>query len=277
MENLKELGMKRLILTGILVLATGFSGLMAQKQNNKKKKGEDAQQAAQPTGPQAKSKAEALAIQALGQAQDPDAVIKAAEDLLSQFADTQFKDVAILMEARAYQQKGDPAKAQIYAERALEANPQSYQANMLIGNLLAAHTGEHDFDRDEKLAKAEKCLNESIAGVNSAAKPSSQIADADWEALKKQTVAEAHNGLGLVALDKKNYENAIKEFQTAAEMDPQPAYLVRQASATVSAGKFDDAIALCEKIMADQQAPTQVRQLAQAVRSQAMKSKAAKQ
>jgi tetratricopeptide (TPR) repeat protein len=265
--------MKRLILTGILVLATGFSGLMAQKQQ--KKKGDDKQE--QVTGPQAKSKAEGLAVQALGQAQDPDSIIKAAEELVTKFADTQFKEIAILMEARAYQQKGDPAKAQIYAERALETNPNSYQANMLLGNVLAAHTGEHDFDRDEKLAKAEKCLNSSIAEINTAAKPSSQVSDQDWDATKKQMIAEAHNGLGLVALDKKNYENAVKEFQTAADMDPQPAYLVRLASSQSSAGKYDEAMAVCDKIMADQQAPQQVRQLAQAVRAAAAKNKAAKQ
>jgi lipopolysaccharide biosynthesis regulator YciM len=144
--------MKRLILTGILVLATGFSGLMAQK--NKKGKTDDAQTAQQPSGPRVKSQAEAQAVQALGQAQDADTVIKAAEDLLTRFADTDFKDVALLMEARAYQAKKDDAKAQIFAERALEANPKSYQTTMLLGELLAAHIGEHFFDRDDKLTRA---------------------------------------------------------------------------------------------------------------------------
>ena len=64
-----------------------------------------------------KSQAEAEAVQALGRAADPDATIAAAENLLAKFADTEFKDLALLMEANAYQQKGDPAKAQIFAER----------------------------------------------------------------------------------------------------------------------------------------------------------------
>jgi len=263
--------MKRLILTGILVLATGFSGLMAQK--NKKGKTDDAQTAPQPSGPRVKSQAEAQAVQALGQAQDADTVIKAAEDLLTRFADTDFKDVALLMEARAYQAKKDDAKAQIFAERALEANPKSYQTTMLLGELLAAHIGEHDFDRDDKLTRAEKYLNDSIAAVTAAAKPNATLPDAQWEEIKKAAVAEGHNALGVLALDRKNYDAAIKEFQTAIANDPQGAYMVRLASSEVQAGKLDDAIALCDKLMADQQNPTQVRQVAQAVRSQALTKK----
>jgi tetratricopeptide (TPR) repeat protein len=263
--------MKRLILTGILVLATGFSGLMAQK--NKKGKTDDAQTAQQPSGPRVKSQAEAQAVQALGQAQDADTVIKAAEDLLTRFADTDFKDVALLMEARAYQAKKDDAKAQIFAERALEANPKSYQTTMLLGELLAAHIGEHDFDRDDKLTRAEKYLNDSIAAVTAAAKPNASLPDAQWEEIKKAAIAEGHNALGVLALDRKNYDAAIKEFQTAIASDPQGAYMVRLASSEVQAGKLDDAIALCDKLMADQQNPTQVRQVAQAVRSQALTKK----
>jgi tetratricopeptide (TPR) repeat protein len=263
--------MKRLILTGILVLATGFSGLIA-----KKKDSDTSQQAAQQQqtpGPHVKSQAEAEAVQALGRATDPDATIAAAENLLSKFADTEFKDLALLMEARAYQTKGDSAKAQIFAERCIDANPKNYQGTMMLGELLAAHTGEHDFDRDEKLQKAEKYLNDSIVAVGTATKPNPALPDAEWDNAKKQMVAEAHNGLGLVALDRKNYDAAMKEFETAFTNDPQPAYQVRMASAEVSAGKFDDAIAVCDKIMAQQQLAPQIRQVAQALRSQALSKK----
>ena len=63
--------MNRLIVGGILALVTGTSGLMAQKQ------------------PTPKSQKEVEALQAMFNAQDPDTRIKAAEDLLTKFADTQ--------------------------------------------------------------------------------------------------------------------------------------------------------------------------------------------
>ena len=86
---------------------------------------------------------------------------------------------------------------------------------MMLGELLAAHTGEHDFDRDEKLQKADKYLNDAIAAAGAAPKPNPVVTDAEWDVAKKQMIGEGHNGLGMVAMDRKNYDAAIKEFQTA--------------------------------------------------------------
>jgi tetratricopeptide (TPR) repeat protein len=271
--------MKRLILTGILALATGFTALMAQPQ----KKGDAPAQAAppaqpagqaKPTGPAPKSAAEAQALQGLMAAQgNPDAVIKAGDDLLTKFADTDFKELALLTIANAYQQKGDNDKAQIYAERILEVNPKSFQAQLLIGELLAGRTRENDLDKEEKLAKAEKNLNAAIANVNAASKPNPQLTDAQWEEGKKYVAAQAHNGLGMVALVRKKYDVAINEFKTAAETDAQPAYMVRLASAYESAGKHDEAIATVDKVLADPQLHPQIKQVATNIKNVATNNK----
>ena len=88
--------------------------------------------------PGTKSAGESQALMALIQAQgNPDATIKAADDLLTKYADTTFKETALLEEANAYQQKGDDDKAQIYGERVLEANPKSFQAELMLGEMLA--------------------------------------------------------------------------------------------------------------------------------------------
>ena len=76
-------------------------------------------------------------IQAQG---NPDATIKAADDLLTKYADTTFKETALLQEANAYQQKGDADKAQIYGERVLEVNPKNFQAQLMLGELLGQPT-----------------------------------------------------------------------------------------------------------------------------------------
>src|SRR4051795_2945194 len=70
--------------------------------------------------PKVKTKAEGQAIQALQQAQqsgDPDAIIKACDELLTKFADTDFKAYTLGVEATAYEQKQDHAKAIVYAEQ----------------------------------------------------------------------------------------------------------------------------------------------------------------
>ena len=253
--------MKRMILTGALALAAGVSSLMAQ--------------AAPPKAPAPKSKEELAALQALINARtSPDATIKAAEDLLTKFADTGFKDVALFSEAQAYQQKRDAGKAQVYAERALEANPRNFQATLMLAELLAQNTRENDLDKEEKLGRSEKYANETIQLVKAAAKPNPQIPDQQWEDAKKDLTAGAHNALGLAALVRKKYDVAAAEFKTAADgsSTPEPTFLVREASALQLGGKNDEAIAICDKVMADSSILAQIRQVSQAIRATAIKA-----
>jgi tetratricopeptide (TPR) repeat protein len=228
--------------------------------------------------PGAKSPGESQAVIELIKSQgNPDATIKAGEELLTKYADTVFKENALLAIASAYQQKGDADRAIIYAERILtEANPKSFQAQLLLGELLAGRTRENDLDKEEKLTKAEKALNDAIANVNAAAKPNPQLTDEQWAEGKKFVTAQAHNGLGMAALVRKKYDVAITEFKTAADTDPQPAYLVRLASAYESAGKHDEAIATVDKVLADPQLHPQIKAVATNIKNAATANKGKK-
>jgi tetratricopeptide (TPR) repeat protein len=258
--------MKRMILTGTLALATGLTSLLAQQPAQQGQ----AAPAAQPKGPAPKSKGEMDAVMALQQAQgNPDATIKAAEDLLTKYADTDFKELALLLEATAYQQKGDYTKAQIVGDRCLEVNPKNFQMTLMMGEILAQHTRENDLDKEEKLTKAEKYLNGTIDNLKTAQKPNPQLSDAQWEEGKKYITAEAHNGLGLVGLARKKYDVAATEFKAAIDLDPQPAYQVRLASAYQSAGKNTEAIAICDKLLTDPQLHPAIKQVAQSVKAAA--------
>jgi len=256
--------MNRTIITGLLALAAGMLSLMAQQKGMVKG---------------AKSQGESDAVMALMQqanANNPDGVIKAADDLTTKYSDTNFKEIALYLEATAYQRKHDVEKAQIYAERVLDMNPKHYNAELLIGEILATTTRENDLDKEEKLTRAEKLLNDSIANVQAATKPNPQLTDAQWDEGKKQLTAEAHNDLGLVALDRKKYDAAITEFKTAQEMDPQPAYQVRLASALQSAGKNEEAIAICDKLLADPNLHPMIKNVAENVKKAATAASAAK-
>lgn len=256
--------MKRTILAGVIAIAAltaGASSLRAQKAPATK-------------SPAPKSQKELDAVKALFAASQvgPDQTIAAAEAVITGFADTEFKEIALFFEARSYQQKGDTVKAQVYGERVLEINPKNYQTTLLLGEVIARTTRENDLDKEEKLAKAEKYLKDSIENVKAATKPNPQTPDKDWDDAKQQMTAEAHSGLGLCALTRKKFDVASAEFKTAGDLDPQPAYLVQQASAMQSLGKNDEAITICDKLLADAQLHPQIRQVAQNVRAAAIKA-----
>ena len=248
--------MRRNFLTGVLVMAAAVSGLMAQMKP--------------------KSNAEAEAVRALFTAQssqNPDATVKAAEELLGKFADTEYKEVALLIEADAYQQKGDFASAEITDQRVLEAYPKNPQAAMQFGELIVQHVHENDLDKEEQLSKAEKSLNQALANIDT--KPFAAMPDDKWNENKKYTRAQIQNDLGLVAMTRKNYDAAIADFKLALEGDLQPAYQVRLAVAYQASGKNDEAIALADKVLADPQLHPTIKQLAQAVKAKATQAKAA--
>jgi len=260
-----------MILTGMLALGAGVAALMAQ-------------QAAAPAapaakGPQPKSKGEQDAVMAMftaQQSQNWDGVIQGAETLLTKYTDSDFKELATYLEAASYQQKGDWIKAQIFAEKVLEINPKNIQATLMVGELIAQHTRENDLDREEKLAKAEKQLNATIENVKTGGKPNPQITDAQWAESQKFVTAEAQNDLGLCELTRKNYDKAAAYFRQAVDGDPQPAYSVRLASALQSGGKNDEAIAICDKLLADPQLHPQIKAVAVNVKNAATQAKGGK-
>jgi len=264
--------MKRTIFTGILALATGFSCLTAQPapQAAPAKQG----QPAQPKGPTPKSEAEQKAVVELftaAQAQNQDGIIKAADDLTSKFADTDFKELALMLESQAYKAKGDTDKAQIFGERVLEINPKSFQTTLMLGEILVTHTRENDLDKEEKLSKAEKYLNGTIENLKTAPKPNPQITDPQWDEAKKQLTAEAHNDLGLVAIDRKKYDVAVTEFKMAIDGDPQATYSVRLASAYQMGGKNAEALEIVDKLLADPQLHPAIKGVAMNVKAAASK------
>jgi tetratricopeptide (TPR) repeat protein len=225
--------------------------------------------------PQPKSKGELEALQALFNAQDPDARIKAADELVLKFADTDFKDTALFMAAFSYQQKNDAENAIIYAERTLEANPKHYQSMLMLAELTAQRTREHDLDREEKLTRAEKYATDAQELIKTATKPNPSITDEQWEAGRKDMNAQALQARGLVAMVRKKYDVAATHFKEAVDTasQPDPATMVRLGAAYNQSGKPDEAIAVLDKVMAMTEVHPSIKQFAQAEKARAAQIK----
>jgi tetratricopeptide (TPR) repeat protein len=262
-----------MIFTGILTIGAGVTCLMAQAPPPAK--GAAPAPASGPKVPAPKSKAEVEALQAMQAAiNDPDKEIAAVENLITKFADTDYKAIALYMEAEAYQKKGDLDHMVIYADRVLEVNPSDFQAELMLAKYYATHTRENDLDREEKLGKSEKLANAVIENMKTLAKPNPQITDEQWSDVRKDFAAEAYNDIGMANLTRKKYDAAAAAFKSAVDTNshPEPAYMVRLASALQSAGKNDEAIVWCDKVTAMPDAHPQVKSVATNIRAVAVKA-----
>jgi tetratricopeptide (TPR) repeat protein len=238
------------ILTLILSLAASTGLLLAQSTNTKQ--------------PQVKSQKEAEAIMAMFQAPGPQERINAAMELITKFADTDFKATAFYLAAFSARDLGDADNMIVYSERALEADKQNYGAMLLLSQALAQRTREFDLDKEEKLGRAEKLARDAIEMVSTAPKPNPEATDEQWEAGKRDFMAQGYEALGMAALVKKDYGVCAENFGKAVEfsMQPDPAALVRQANCLRQAKKYDEALAAIDKALALPDVHPQVRNAA---------------
>jgi len=207
--------------------------------------------------------------------QDPDARVAAVENLLTKFADTEFKAIALQVAAASEQQKNDYEKMVVYAERTLQVDPKNYPCMLMLAAGLAQHTREFDLDREEKLSKAEKYAKDAMALVPTAPKPRPDVPDAQWEAAKKDYLSQGHEALGMIALVRKKYDVAQSELKTAVEgaSTPDPTTMVRLAGAYNQGGKPDEALAVVDKVLAMPDLHPTIKQVAGNEKMNAMKLK----
>src|ERR1700676_4344519 len=125
---------------------------------------------AQQKPPQPKSQKEIQALQALQAAKTPDEQLKAIDNVLENFADTEYKRMRLQMGMQIADSKGDYPLTSPHAERTGQVDPKHSCALSTLAFQTVAHTREFDLDKDEKLAKAEKYANASIADAKDAPK-----------------------------------------------------------------------------------------------------------
>jgi len=224
--------------------------------------------------PAPKSKGELEALQQMFGAQDPDARIKAAETLLTKYADTDYKGLALYVEATGYQQKNEYDKMVVYAEQAVQADPKQYQAMLMLATGISQRTREFDLDREEKLGRAEKYAKDAMLIVKDLPKPNPQITDEQWTQAKNDYMSQGHEALGYAARARKNFDVAIAELKEAVNLSPVPVTMIQLAATYDQAKKPDDALPLLEKVMAMPDVSPSIKQFAQAekVRATQLKS-----
>jgi tetratricopeptide (TPR) repeat protein len=230
--------------------------------------------------PKAKSKKEQQAFvamqQTLSSTQDPAAQLKAIDDFLAAFADTEFK-VLLLQNAMqiAQDQKREPALATTYAERLLEVDPKNFEADVTLATVTAQRAKEFDLDKAEKTAKVEKYAQAVYDNVKDYPKQMSAIPDDQWAQQKNTAVATAHMAVGMMDMVNKKYDDAVTEYKTAFGLSPDPVIEFRLGEAYIKAKKYDDADATFDKVLSAPNLNPTVKQLAQQKKADIAKLKAA--
>jgi len=195
---------------------------------------------------------EAAAIKKIQDAKSPQEVIAAVDAFVTDFPDSTFKAPALYEAAEAADQARDYPKAVVYGEESIQADPMRFDAMLLVAGELAQHTGKNDLDKKEKLDKAQKYVNQALMLVPNATKPAANVSDADWEAFKKDKIAEAHKDLGLIATANNDFKTAAAEYKTAVDTEATPdiVLMARLGNAYNETKQYSEADAVLTKVLA---------------------------
>jgi len=195
-------------------------------------------------GQKVKSKKEGEAINAINAATTVDDRIKAIENVLNTFKDTEFKSMLLQMAMQLEVQKGDYAQVMFYGDRILADDPKNPLALVTMAGETARRTREFDLDKDEKLNKAEKWAKDGIEFAKTAPKPQAN-----------------------------KYDEAIADYKQSIAVagTPDAATWLRLGQAYEDASKWDDANDAFDKAASAPNASPQVKNIAASKKTEVAK------
>ncbi|MBI4465111.1 MAG: hypothetical protein HY647_10440 [Acidobacteria bacterium] len=203
-----------------------YCGTQEPSEEHQEKTAETAAPPKEP--PKAKSQEEFEAYQKFMQTQDPDERIRAVEDFLLQYPESELKEYAFQAATQAYQAKNDYARVLTYGELTLAENKDNLVALLILASAIADRTGKDTPDRDEKLNEAEQYAKRALERLAKLEKLP-EVAQPIWEQTKREAEVTAHAALGMVAMVREDFPKAESELRLAASLasPPDPVLLYR--------------------------------------------------
>jgi tetratricopeptide (TPR) repeat protein len=166
--------------------------------------------------PQADSPEEFDSYLSVLDARTPSAVIAAGQEFLRAWPVSGLRGHVYELEFEAYRRLGDAAKAIEAGEHSLVAAPDNL---MMLANLsVALANGTQD---PKRLARAESYARKAMTLSRSIRIPRF-ITPEEWARIDARVNSQAHAALGLVANQRDDVTGAIREFEAAIDLAPEP-------------------------------------------------------
>ena len=130
------------------------------------------------------------------------------------------KQTAIAL-AQTYYAKQDVANFYVCADKGLALQPDDVGLLAMFAWVAPRAYNRDDPDADNKLDKAELYGKRAVRLMDTLPKPAG-MTDQQFAESKKEELATAHSGLGLVYFRKGQFEDSVKELQDATQTAPSP-------------------------------------------------------
>jgi tetratricopeptide (TPR) repeat protein len=210
--------------------------------------------------PQARSQEELDVYLEVVTEKDPQKTVKRVESFAVEYPNSELLGIAYQYQAQAYVQLNDFEGVVAAGEKALRAHPDNLNTLLILAPILAEHAPRCP-DQAKMLAQAEDYARRILVGAEQMQIPR-KVPLASWEAEKARMQAQAHEALGVVAVQRGQPQASVSEFESAVRVSPNPQgdqfYRLGVAYAsTGEKGKAEEALRRARDL-----GPDNVRQLA---------------
>jgi tetratricopeptide (TPR) repeat protein len=187
---------------------------------------------------------------ATGNANDPAAMEKAADDFAAKFPDSELRAPLYKMAMQAYQNSNNSDKMMEMGRKILKIDGDDPAALIGVAQVLAERTRDTDLDKDQRYDEAKKMAERSLQTIDTDIIPPPGTPPDKLEAYKNMMRSWAYSILGTVAYDKEDYPTAETNFQKSIEVyasDPDPYVVLKLALALDKQKKYPEALAQANK------------------------------
>ena len=177
----------------------------------------------QAAAPQWKSRDEYDAYNAMMTEKDPNKKLSLAEAFLQKYATSDFKSGAYLAEMGIYYQLGKSDQAIDSAKKVLSVDPDNLDALALLSFVFPFTFKGADADAAAKLSEADSNARHGLDVLQKFQKPATAT-DEQFKQFVEPKRALFNSAMGFVALQRKDYPNAITALKAAAAGNPSDDY-----------------------------------------------------
>ncbi|HTA60550.1 MAG TPA: hypothetical protein VK805_20520 [Candidatus Baltobacteraceae bacterium] len=143
------------------------------------------------------------------------------EAFLQKYPQSRYRPEIYSLLLRGYSSLGQIDKMETVGDKEIELNPNDAQALAIMGSTLPRVMNASTVEPQKRLEKAEQYSKRALEILPTLVKPA-ELSDADFLKAKDQTAALAYSGLGLVAVRRSKFAEAIPNFEQAVKLDPTP-------------------------------------------------------
>ena len=177
----------------------------------------------QAAAPQWKSRDEYDAFNAMSSEKDPNKKLSLAEAFIQKYATSDFKAQAYVAEMGVYYQLGKSDQAIETARKVLGADPDNLDALSLLSFVFPFTFKGTDADAAAKLSQADSDAHHGLDVLQKFQKPANAT-DEQFKQYVNPKRALFNSAVGFVALQKKDYPNAITAYKAAIADNPSDVY-----------------------------------------------------